>query len=143
MTATPWATTAEILTAVGKTVTDATRNLAAQAIELKTGLIETVERTDISSRDRYWLKLAVAYQAAWLLTQPDYLDRHAVSEVAQDGQRAVAANPDWLVLAPLARTAIKRLSWRAPRTSSTQGRTGIINVNSDEYEDTLKWKAVE
>lgn len=143
MAATPWATTAQILNATGKVVTEPTRNLAAQSIELHTGLIEEVERTDISDRDRYWLRLAVSYQAAWLLTQPDYLDRLAVVSVAQDGQSAAAGNPDWLTLAPLARKALKRLRWRGVRTVSTDGGTpAIVNVNSDEYEDTLDWERI-
>lgn len=142
MTATPWATVAQINTAIGKVVTETTRTLAAQSIEMHTGLIEEVERVDISDRDRYWLKLAVCYQAAWLLNQPDYFDRLAVSSVGQDGQSAAAGNPDWLTISPLARKAIKRLSWRGVRTVATAPGRGIVNVNSDEYEDTLNWKAV-
>lgn len=142
MAATPWATVADVLDLVGKVVTEGTRNLAAQSIELHTGLIEGVERTDIVGRDRYWLKLAVCYQAVWLLAQPDYLERLAVSSAAQDGQSAVAGNPDWLTLSPMARKALKRLSWRGVRTVSTQGRTIVANINSDEYEDTLEWQVV-
>lgn len=143
MTATPFATVAQILATVKKNVTEDTRDLAAQAIELHTGLIEAVERKDISDRDRYWLMLATSYQAAWLLTQPDYLERNAVSAVTQNGQSATAGNPDWLTLAPMARKALKRMSWRGVRTVSTQtGRRRVVNVNDDEYEDTLDWKAV-
>lgn len=144
MTATPWATVASIQTATGRVVTETTRNLAAQSIEMHTGLIEGVERTDISDRDRYWLGQAVAYQAVWLLAQPDYLERNAVSSVSQDGQSATAGNPDWLTLAPAARKCLKRLSWRGTRTvaSAGVGRSVPVNINSDEYEDTLKWRAV-
>lgn len=142
MVAVPWATVAQINAAIGKVVTETTRNLAAQSIELHTGLIEEVERVDISGRDRYWLKLAVCYQAAWLLTQPDYLERLAVSSASQDGQSATAGNADWLTLAPLTRKALKRLSWRGTRTVNTQAGRKILNVNSDEYEDTLAWRAI-
>lgn len=143
MSATPWATVTQINNAIGKVVTEVTRNLAAQSIELHTGLIEEVERADISTRDRYWLKLAVCYQAAWLLTQPDYLERLAVSSASQDGQSAAAGNADWLTLAPLARKALKRLSWRGTRTVNTQSdQRTVVNVNDDEYEDMLDWRAV-
>lgn len=141
MTATPWATIASVQTATGRVVTQPTIDLAASVIEAKTGLIQAVERTDISDRDRYWLGQAVAFQAVWLLAQPDYLERNAVSSAAQDGQSATAANADWLTLAPMARTCLKRLSWRGVRTiASTGSRRVVANVNSDEYEETLDWR---
>lgn len=142
MSATPWATVAAIQAVTGRVVTETTRNLAAQSIEMHTGLIESVERVDISDRDRYWLKLAVAYQAVWLLAQPDYLERNAVASVSQDGQSATAGNPDWLTLSPQARKCLKRLSWRGVRTISTQNGPRIpANVNADEWEDShLDWR---
>lgn len=143
MSATLWASVADITAATGVTVNASTRSIAANAIELTTGLIEGVERTDISDRDRYWLKLAVCYQAAWIVAQPDYLERNAIASASQDGQAATGGNPDWLVLAPLARKALKRLSWRGVRTVSTQpGRRVVVNVNDDDYEDTLDWSPV-
>jgi len=142
MAATPWATVEDVLALTGRTVTAQTRTLAASAIEDHTGLLEGVERTDISDRDRAWLRKAVCYQAAWLLAQPDYLERLAVSSAAQDGQSATSGNRDWLTLSPLARKCLKRLSWRGVRTVSTQGSRSVVNVNSDEYEETLDWKAV-
>lgn len=139
-----WAETTDIASLVGVTVTEATRNLAAQSIEMHTGLIEAVARPAVSGRDLYWLKLAVCYQAAWITAQPDYLERLAVSSASQDGQSATAANPEWLTLAPLARKAIKRLSWRGTRTRAAQGeRPRIVNVNDDDYEDSLPgWSTV-
>lgn len=143
MSATLWASVADITAATGVTVNASTRSIAANAIELTTGLIEAVERTDISDRDRYWLKLAVCYQAAWIVAQPDYLERNAIASASQDGQAVTGGNPDWLVLAPLARKALKRLSWRGVRTVSTQpGRRVVVNVNDDDYEDTLDWSPV-
>ncbi len=143
MTAAAWATVADVLALTGKTVTEATRTHAASSIEDHTGLLEEVERTDISDRDRKWLQKAVCYQAAWIVAQPDYLERNAVAEAEQDGQKAVMANRDWLTLAPLARKCLKRLSWRGVRTVDTLGRsTTPVNINSDEYEDTLDWSPV-
>jgi hypothetical protein len=144
MAATPWATLEHVTAVTGKTVDEATLTLAVIGIELKTGLIQEVERTDISGRDRYWLKLAVCFQAAWLPDQPDYLERLAVMTASQDGQTATGAHADWLELAPNARTAIKRLSWAGIRTSSAQGtKSRVVNINDDEYEDTLTgWKPV-
>lgn len=115
MAATQWATIEDVATLTGITVDAFTRTLAAQGIELATGLIEEVERTDISDRDRYWLKLATCYQAAWVAEQPDYLERSDVSAASQDGQSATG-NPDWLVLSPLARRAVKKVSWKSRKT---------------------------
>lgn len=110
-----WCTVADVALVTGKTVTDVDRNIAAYAVELITGLIESVPRVDVSRRDAYWLRQAVAFQAAWLADTPDYLERNDVEAAAQGGQ-SVTLKPDALVLAPLARRAIKRLSWRGSRT---------------------------
>lgn len=110
-----WCTVAEVATVTGKTVTETDRNIAAFAIELKTGLIESVARPDLTRRDAYWLRQAVAFQAAWLSETPDYLERNEVESASQDGQ-SVTLKPDALVLAPLAKLAIKRLSWRGTRS---------------------------
>lgn len=138
----PWATVQDVKTLTGRDLTDVDLALAVTALELHTGLIEAVERTDMSGRDLYWLKLAVGYQAVWLLAQPDYLERNAVSSVAQDGQSASAGNPDWLTLAPLARKALKRLSWRSARSIviSHEDRRTRLNVLSEAYDDSLAWR---
>lgn len=144
MTATPWATIEQVAALTGATVTALQRGIAVHAIETNTGLIEEVEREDISDRDRYWLKLAVAYQASWLLGQPDFLERTAVSTVAQDGQSATAANPDWLVLAPMARKAIKRLSWRGTRAMLVPppGRIGTVDPLTSSHDGAFNWGAL-
>lgn len=119
-----WADIAEIATLTGVTVDAPTRALAAAAVELSCGAIESVTRIYMTNRDGYWLRQAVCFQAAWLYDQPDYLVRSAVTEVQEDGQRAFSGNADWLTLAPLARKAIKRLSWRGTRTITLAGENG-------------------
>lgn len=141
MTATPWATIAEIKSVTGVDVDEPTRSLAAASVELVTGLIEEVERTDITARDRYWLRQAVAFQAAWLVIQADYLERSDVSSASQDGQSA-QGNPDWLVLSPLARKAIKRLSWRGVRTMVIpSGAVRAQRVSALISDDHPGWRA--
>lgn len=110
-----WCTVATVAGITGKTVSTVDRNLAAFAVELTTGLIESVARTDLTRRDAYWLQQAVAFQAAWLSDTPDYLERNDVAAASQDGQ-SVTLKPDALILAPLARRAVKRLSWRGTRS---------------------------
>lgn len=60
----PWATLGDVADITGKTVTTSERGMAVRSLETMLGLIESVERPDIPDRDRYWLKLATAYQAA-------------------------------------------------------------------------------
>ena len=141
MAAEPWATILDVQQTTGRNVSEAVRNIAAQTIELHVGLIEQVERTDISGRDRYFLKLAVCYQAAWVAAAPDLFERSDVSTAGQDGESA-AYRPDAHTLAPLARKAIKRLSWRGPRVLGYNPGRRVVNINSDEYEETLDWKPV-
>lgn len=115
-----FATIAQVAELTGASVDAQTRLLAAQAVEMSTGLVEgtLAERVDMTARDLYFLRLACAYQAAWLNVQPDYLTRNDVKSVSHDGQ-AAQGNPDWLTLAPLARKATKRLSWRGTRSLNT------------------------
>jgi len=141
MAATPWANIADVLELTGVTVDAFGLRQAVTSLETVTGLIQDVERTTISEADRYWLKVATCYQAAWIAAQPDYLERNDVTGASQDGQSA-QGKPDWLVLAPLARRALKRLSWRGVRTVSSQPARDVVNINSDEYEDTLDWNTV-
>lgn len=143
-TPTVWADIADIATVTGKTVLQADRNRAANVIELLTGAIEAVERSDMSDRDRYWLKLAVAYEAVFIAATPDFDERMAVASLSQDGISFSAANPDAVILAPMARKAIRRLSWRGPRGLNI-GRTGatssrITDVNSEAFDDSLPWR---
>lgn len=137
----PWATIADVATLTGKTVTAPQLVQAVASLEVVVGLIEAVERPDISARDRYFLKLATCYQAAWIAAQPDLYERNDVASAGQDGESATF-RPDAHVLAPLARKAIKRLSWRGPRTLITPraDARGRVDTTSEEYDDSLAWK---
>lgn len=138
-----FATIEEITTVTGKTVDATTRSLAAQAVELATGLLEEVERPDVSDRDRYFLKLATAYQAAWLQGQPDYLTRNDLTSASQDGQSA-AGGPDWLTLSPMARRAIKRLSWAGTRSVaiSDAARAKLVDPLGELADDLQQWRPI-
>ena len=139
MVAERWATVADVQNLTGKIVTEQHRNEAAATIELHIGLIESVERTDISERDRYWLKQATCYQAAWVKAQADLYERNDVESAGQDGESA-DFRPDAHTLAPLARKAIKRLSWRGPRTIGAPALRRRVDTTSEEYDDSLAWK---
>jgi hypothetical protein len=144
MTAEAWATAADVVTLTGKTVTEAQRAQAVAALEVHIGLIEAVERVDVSDRDRYFLKLATCYQAAWLAAQPDLFERNDVANASQDGESATF-RADAHTLAPLARKAVKRLSWRGPRELNVPGMaaaTVVHDVTSEAFDDSLPWRPV-
>jgi hypothetical protein len=106
-----WCDTAKVLELTGVTVTDP-QLLRAQ------GVIETFEDIDpadpgdhLTARDRNRLTAATAYQAGWMFEQIEVEKRTDVESLSQDGQSWKYANPDAVVLAPLAKRNIDRLSW--------------------------------
>ena len=143
MAATPWASIADVLEITGKTVTEPDRLVAVHSLETIIGVIEAVDRPDISDRDRYWLKLATCYQTAFVLDNPDLFSRADVTSASQDGESANFRNVDAHLLAPLARKSIRRLSWRSlTRSKDRAAQRGRTNILSEEYDDSLAWKPV-
>lgn len=112
-----WATVADVAEITGSTVTDEKVDLAQSMIEVRIGRIGD-QTAYISTRDLAWLKRAVSFQAAWLNAHPDVLTRLDATSVAQDGASAQVRG-DGLVLAPLAKTALRRVSWRGSRSVHT------------------------
>lgn len=143
MAVTPWATTRDVKSITDHDVTEIQRRIAVATLETMTGLIEEIDRPDISDRDRYFLKLATAYQAAFVADNPDLFSRNDVTSASQDGESASFRNVDAHLLAPLARKALRRLSWRAlTRANDTRTERVTLNVNSEEYDDSLPWRPV-
>jgi hypothetical protein len=112
-----WATTTDVLDMTGVTVTAAQVLQAQTLIELFSGVDESYK---ISGRDVRHLRMAVAYQAAWMKGQIDVTTRTDVSTVTQDEMSFTYANTDAPVVAPLARAALKRLSWKTSRSVMVQ-----------------------
>jgi hypothetical protein len=106
-----WCTIEDVDNLTGVTVS-APQLLRAQ------GVIETFEDIDpdapgdhLSVRDRNRLRAATAYQAGWMFEQIEIEKRTDVSQLSQDGQSWTYANPDAVVLGPLAKRNLDRLSW--------------------------------
>lgn len=113
-----WCTVEQVENLTAVTVSDA-QLLRAQ------GVIETFVDVDpaepgdhLSTRDRNRLVSATAYQAGWMFEQIQLETRTDVENLNQDGQSWKYAHPDAVVLAPLAKRNIDRLSWN---TSGTYG----------------------
>src|SRR5690606_12174704 len=110
-----WASAEDTLAMTGVQVTEDLLAQAQGVIDVFSGVTEGAEQ-EISARNRRLLRSAVAYQAAWMVGQIDVMTRTDVSQLRQDGSEFTAAHPDSLVLAPLAKRCLDRLSWRGARS---------------------------
>jgi len=112
-----WATTSDVATYTGATATAAQVEQAQALVEIFADTMEGAsDAGNISSTNLRLLKLAVAYQTAWMTQHPDAFTNIDVSQVQQDGVVATMQHNNALVLAPMAKRCIDRLSWRRIRS---------------------------
>ena len=121
MGAMTWASTADCAALTGYTPDTATLALAQTTVETHVNRTPAAEDS-FRLRDFDWLKRAVAFQAAWLASQPGYLARMGAANVSQDGLSSTFNSPADLTLAPLAQRACKNLSWMGSRSVQTRPR---------------------
>jgi hypothetical protein len=145
---TSWATPDDVQSLTGKTVDDAEIDIAAGIIEVSSAIGDaaTKEGVILSTRNKDWLRRATAYQAAFMADHPDYFSRMDVDSFTQDGATA-SIKADGLVLAPMARRCIKRLSWTGVRTVFSRDQQRPLSrfgdrppYTSDDYDDSLPYK---
>lgn len=110
-----WATTGEVLTYTGIEVSEAELQQAQFIVELFSDATEDAN-DNISSKNLRFLKMAVAYQAAFMTEHPDLFTHVDVSTMLQDGLQFVRGHENAFLLAPFARRAINRLSWKRNRS---------------------------
>lgn len=110
-----WATTSDVATLTGATVTSGDVTVAQAVVEAFVNRTQDAAAA-FTARDVDTLKKAVAFQAAWIAGQPGYLSRMGATSVQQDGLSTTLTNPADMTLAPLAQRAIKNLSWMGTRT---------------------------
>lgn len=110
-----WVTGAEATTITGVTVTDEQVAAAHPIIEIFSD-VTTAASGSLKPRDLRMLRYAEAYQARWMPTRVDYGSEVDVDQLSQDGISFVKDGPDALILAPLAKRCIHRLSWMRSRT---------------------------
>jgi hypothetical protein len=103
-----------VLTYAKKVVDDDDVLRAQATIDLRAGRLPA-DVAGIGTRDQYWLKLAVAYQAAWLVDQPDAFDRIEVTEAGGSTNKTIFTDSS-LELAPFAKSALRRVSWLKSRS---------------------------
>lgn len=128
-----WAQADDVLAVTGETVTDAQVLRAQAIIDMFTARVYSADLLlRIGSRDLYWLKLAVAYQAAWMLSQPDLYSRLDFATISA-GSRPVELKEDTLRIAPFASKALKRVSWLRSRSLHVRSpfTDGLSPISSD------------
>jgi hypothetical protein len=129
-----WAQLADVTSVTGQTVTTEQLFMANTIIEIISGRLYAVSNTLIGARNKEWLKRAVAYEAAWIPRNPDLFGRLDLTSLSQEN-RTVGLKELSLVLAPLARHALNRLSWRRSRSlhvrTPFQDGIGPISGNPD------------
>jgi hypothetical protein len=115
MTQTTWATAGDVASLTGQSIDTTELEQANGVIELHAGKIYTLAVANTGTRDIEWMRRACAYQAAWMRSQPDMFARLDLNAVTQEG-RAVGLKEHALVLAPLAKKALNRVSWLRSRS---------------------------
>lgn len=115
MTQTTWATVSEVADITGVDVDANVLRVASYIVETHTRRIYDLDADRVGSRNAYWLRHAVAWQAAWLLGQDDLDTRMNVLEISEAG-RATVLDKTALELAPLAKRNINNCSWRRSRS---------------------------
>ncbi|MER7814542.1 hypothetical protein [Streptomyces sp. NPDC096153] len=139
---TAWATPQQVIDITGVTVAEQQLAQAQDDIEIFSG--RTYDDTPrIRARDLYWLRKAVARQAAWLTGQFGIETRMDLESNSQDGV-SNAYKEDGIVLAPMAARALKRCSWMRSRTihirSAFEGSAGVANALLEASDAAQDWR---
>lgn len=145
-----WATPEQASSWTRVSLDQADLDAAYPIIELYAG-VTTDALATLKPRDLRLLKYAEAYQAAWMQSQTDVAGRMDVDNLTQDGVSFTAAGGDALVLAPLAKRCLLRLSWRKSRSLQPltpeqalllRGRVtpGTITGAEEWYDDHQVWE---
>jgi hypothetical protein len=140
-----WASAADVLGLTGTTVTDAQVSQANTIVEMHAGRTYSVSSTRTGSRDTEWMRRAVAYQAVWAKSQPDLYTRLDFTQVGKDSGTPVGITESAMTLAPLARMALKRVSWLKSRSLHVRSPfvdgSGPIGL-TDADDSSLAWTAI-
>lgn len=110
-----WCTLADVSAVTGATVTTGVLLQAGAMIDIAAARPYAVDHTRVGSRDLYYLKLACAYQAAWLPSQPDAFQRMDITTLGQS-RSVTHFGPNAMTLAPNTKKALKRVSWLKARS---------------------------
>lgn len=113
-----WVTPEQAGEITGETVTDKMLAVAQPVIDIFSGVTED-QADKLKAKDLRMLRYATAYQATWMAANPSATTSMDIQSATQDSvsfTRFNEGNDDALVLAPLARRCLDRLSWRRTKT---------------------------
>lgn len=143
-----WCTVTDVKTYTGVTVTQDLLLQAGVAIDVASARPYAVDGIRVGARDLYWLKLACAYQAAWLSAQVDAFERMDIDSIGQ-GHSTTKFSPNAMTLGPFTKKALRRVSWlkarslhiRSPFTDG-QGAIGMDPMSS-AVDSMYPWSSME
>ncbi len=147
-----WCTVDDVLAVTKATVTQAQLLQAGFTIDVKCGRPYSIDGLPglnrIGDRDLYWLKLACAWQAMWLASQPDAFSRIDALDISQ-GRSRTQLRDTALTLSPYARTALGRVSWLRDRSVHIQSGLEDVGIGigldpaSAAVDDLYPWTSME
>lgn len=116
-----WASIGETQAYTGIAVSQDHLTMAQGMIELFSDVVynQTADASGapiIGAKNFRLLKMATAYQAAWITEHPDLFTHTDIQSINQDGIFYVHSNENSYLIAPMARRALKRLSWMRNKT---------------------------
>ncbi|MFB9924870.1 hypothetical protein ACFORO_25880 [Amycolatopsis halotolerans] len=127
-----WATVGDVFTYAKATVDDDAVLRAQATIDLHAGRVYA-DAAKVGARDKYWLKLAVAYQAAWQPSQPDLFERQEITKTG--GSNSTQGTDTWLTLAPHAAQALRMVSWLGSGSFHVRAPGEPVSLRREVYGD--------
>lgn len=132
-----WCTAAEVYAITRREVTRDNLTKAHYDIEIVSGrLFQYLEDGILCDDDRDWLKRAVAHQAVFVTDHPAKDSSIEVTSVSE-GRASMSPTYDGLILGPMARRALKNVSWVGARTvgiGKGPQTGGLANLTSIAYD---------
>ncbi|MGW3421290.1 hypothetical protein [Streptomyces phaeochromogenes] len=147
-----WATIAETLHITRTTVDQETIDAAQFLIEIFADTTEEASDAGvISSTNLRYLKGAVAYQTAWMTAHPDQFTNTDFESFQMDGLSVTNRHANSMILAPMAKRCIDRLSWKRNRNTYIRPMGGDRNyvptylntTNADLDDSRTDWRPLD
>lgn len=143
-----WASVVDVANMTAITVTQA-QLIAAQAVIDLHSETTVNARINIRPRDRWRLKQAVAYQAAWMSESPDLFTRKEITSAGHAATSFAYTDAESVTLSPLAKAALSKLAWKRTRSVRirAQRRGGLslrqrwydMEHDTGDYQDSAYW----
>jgi hypothetical protein len=140
----PFCSIADVQNITGQSVQDISLTVAWSVIEGVIGrpaselLISLDDNATfvLTTRDQYWLQKATAFQAAWVEANPDFWSAYDINNANQSGQSGTF-NVDGLLVAPMARRALRYVTWMKVRSVKIQRPFPYARIINPTVNDNL------